>query len=136
MQTFFAPGRTELAGNHTDHQNGRVLAAAVDLGITAQVERREDLLVQVASEGYPPFTVDLTDTTPHTDEIGSSAALVRGVAAAIQKRGGSVCGFDAHLTSTLPEGGGLSSSAAFEILIGRIWNALCNSAPFWPLPCL
>ena len=133
MQTFFAPGRTELAGNHTDHQNGRVLAAAVDLGITAQMERREDLLVQVASEGYPPFTVDLTDTTPHTDEIGSSAALVRGVAAAIQKRGGSICGFDAHLTSTLPEGGGLSSSAAFEILIGRIWNALCNSGRFTPV---
>lgn len=133
MQTFFAPGRTELAGNHTDHQNGRVLAAAVDLGITAQVERRADLLVRVESEGYPAFEVDLTDTAPRPEEIGTSAALVRGVAAAMQKRGGSVCGFDAHLTSTLPEGGGLSSSAAFEILVGRIWNALCNSEKFTPV---
>ena len=100
MQTFFAPGRTELGGNHTDHQNGRVLAAPVRLGITAQVEPGDDRLVRIESAGYEAFTVDLTDLEPHEAEFGSSAALVRGVAAAILKRGGSVSGFEAKVTST------------------------------------
>ena len=130
MRTFFAPGRTELAGNHTDHQNGRVLAASVALGVKAAVEPSADLLVNIESAGYVPFTVDLSDTEPHASEFGSSVGLVRGVAAGILKRGGTVCGFDAQITSTLPDGGGLSSSAAFEILMGRIWNGLCNDGRF------
>lgn len=133
MQTFFAPGRTELGGNHTDHQNGRVLAAPVRLGVTAEVEHRSGSLVRIESEGYEAFTVDLKDLAPNEQEFGSSVALVRGVAAAIQKRGGSVSGFEAKISSTLPDGGGLSSSAAFEILMGRIWNKLDNDGRFTPV---
>ena len=130
MQTFFAPGRTELAGNHTDHQKGRILAAAVDVGITAQVTPRDDLCVTIASKGFRPFRVNLHTLEPRQRETGSSAALVRGVAAGIRARGGEICGFDAALSSTLRSGGGLSSSAAFEILMGRIWNALGNGGRF------
>lgn len=133
MQTFFAPGRTELGGNHTDHQNGRVLAAPVRLGVTAEVEPRGDKLVRIESEGYDAFTVDLKDLEPNEKEFGSSMALVRGVAAAIQKRGGSVSGFEAKISSTLPDGGGLSSSAAFEILMARIWNTIDNAGRFTPV---
>ena len=101
MQTFFAPGRTELAGNHTDHQKGRILAAAVDAGITARVTPREDLLVTIESEGFAPFAVDLHTLSPQAGEEGTSAALVRGVACAIRERGGEICGFDAALSSTI-----------------------------------
>ena len=127
MQTFFSPGRTELAGNHTDHQRGRILAAAVTAGITARVTPRADETVIIRSEGFAPFTVELSELSPRVEETGTSAALVRGVAAAISARGGRLCGFEAELTTTIPPGGGLSSSAAFEILMGRIWNGLCGN---------
>ena len=130
VQTFFAPGRTELAGNHTDHQKGRILAAAVDVGITAKVTPISEPLVTIASEGFKPFTVDLRDLEPQEAEKETSAALVRGVAAGIRARGGEICGFEASVSSTIRSGGGLSSSAAFEILMGRIWNGLCNADRF------
>ncbi len=125
-QRFFAPGRTELAGNHTDHQNGRVLAAPVDRGVTAEVSQNADGVIRIVSDGFAPFSVAIDDLTPRETEFGTPQALVRGVAAALREAGGAVCGFDAHVTSRLKPGGGLSSSAAFEILLGRIFNALCN----------
>ena len=129
-QQFFAPGRTELAGNHTDHQLGRVLAASVDAGISARVTPRDDQMIIVASEGFAAFRVDLNSLEPRAEETGTSQALVRGVAAALKERGGQLCGFEAEISTTIPPGGGLSSSAAFEILFGRILNALANDGRF------
>lgn len=127
---FFAPGRTELAGYHTDHQNGRVLAAAVDVGITAEVIENADSRIRIVSDGFAPFSVQLDDLAPRPAEFGMPQALVRGVVSALRAAGGAVCGFDARVTSALKPGGGLSSSAAFEILIGRILNTICNGGAF------
>ena len=132
MQRFFAPGRTELAGNHTDHQLGRVLAASVDVGIRARAARRRDCRVCIHSRGYRPFTVSLDDLSVDPRAYGKPWALVRGVAAAILEAGGQIGGFEAWASSALRTGGGLSSSAAFEILVGRIFNALYNGGAFTP----
>ena len=117
-----APGRTELGGNHTDHQHGRVLAGPVDLYITAYVGKNDSDTIRVASEGYDSFEVDLKDTAVQVKEFGSPSSIVRGVANAFLPYG--LKGFDAYLTSDIPAGSGLSSSAALEILIGRICCAL------------
>lgn len=132
MQRFFAPGRTELAGNHTDHQLGRVLAASVDVGITARATRRRDRRVCIHSKGFRPFAVSLDDLAVDPRAYGKPWALVRGMAAAILDAGGEIGGFEAWASSALKPGGGLSSSAAFEILIGRIFNALYNGGAFLP----
>ena len=132
MPRFFAPGRTELAGNHTDHQLGRVLAASVDVGIRARAARRRDRRVCIHSRGYRPFTVSLDDLSVDPRAYGKPWALVRGVAAAILEAGGEIGGFEAWASSALRTGGGLSSSAAFEILVGRIFNALYNGGVFTP----
>ena len=132
MQRFFAPGRTELAGNHTDHQLGRVLAASVDVGITARATRRRDRRVCIHSKGFRPFTVVLDDLAVDPRAYGKPWALVRGMAAAILDAGGEIGGFEAWASSALKPGGGLSSSAAFEILVGRIFNALYNGGTFSP----
>ena len=98
MQTsyrFSAPGRTEISGNHTDHQHGCVLAAAVDLETTAEVTLRPDSIIRVASEGYAPVEIDLNDLSVHAEEKNTTAALVRGVAAAFAQRGCKLQGFDA-----------------------------------------
>ena len=127
MQTsyrFSAPGRTEISGNHTDHQHGCVLAAAVNMQTTAEVTLRDDDCIRVASEGYAPVEIRLDDLSIHEDEKNTTAAIVRGVAAAFQQRGCELRGFDASVRSTVLPGSGLSSSAAFEVLIGTILNEL------------
>lgn len=129
---FFAPGRTELAGNHTDHQKGRVLAASVDTGMTARVQPNRDGTVRVASQGFAPFEIDIFDLEPRRRERGTSAALCRGVLCALDELGAQLGGFDAEVSSTLRPGGGLSSSAAFEVLIGRIINGLYNGGTLSP----
>ena len=121
---FSAPGRTEISGNHTDHQHGCVLAAAVDMQTEAEVRLNGTHLILIDSEGFAPVTVDLDDLSVHESEKNTTAALVRGVAAAFQARGCKLCGFDAKVRSTVLPGSGLSSSAAFEVLIGRILNGL------------
>ena len=121
---FSAPGRTEIGGNHTDHQHGRVLAAAVDMETTAQVRLNGTDRIRVDSQGYAPVEIDLKDLSVHPEEKNTTAALVRGVAAAFAQRGCSLAGFDAQVRSTVLPGSGLSSSAAFEVLIGRILNGL------------
>ena len=121
---FSAPGRTEICGNHTDHQHGCVLAAAVDLETVATVQVNESNLIEIQSEGYPLVTVDLNDLTVREEEKNSTAALIRGVASAFAQRGAKLSGFRAEVRSTVLPGSGLSSSAAFEVLIGTILNEL------------
>lgn len=121
---FSAPGRTEISGNHTDHQHGCVLAAAVDMETTAEVTLNGTNTIRIDSEGYSPVSIDLADLSVREDEKNTTAALVRGVAAAFVQRGHTLAGFDARVRSTVLPGSGLSSSAAFEVLIGRILNGL------------
>ena len=121
---FSAPGRTEIGGNHTDHQRGRVLAAAVNLDTRAAVRVNGTNMIRILSKGYPMCQVDITDLTPKAEEINSTPALVRGVAARFHEMGCQVQGFDAYCESTVLPGSGLSSSAAYEVLIGTILNGL------------
>ena len=121
---FSAPGRTEIGGNHTDHQRGRVLAAAVNLDTRAGVRKNNTKVVRIQSKGYPMCEVDLNILTPQEKEINSTPALVRGVAARFSQLGCQVEGFDAYCESTVLPGSGLSSSAAYEVLIGTIINHL------------
>lgn len=121
---FSAPGRTEIGGNHTDHQHGCVLAAAVDMQTTAKVRLNGTNVIRVASEGYMPVEIDLCDLEVRESEKNTTAALIRGVAAAFAQRGCKLAGFDAEVKSTVLPGSGLSSSAAFEVLIGRMINSL------------
>ncbi|MBQ2781539.1 MAG: galactokinase [Clostridia bacterium] len=121
---FSAPGRTEIGGNHTDHQHGCVLAAAVNLETVADVTLNGTDSICVQSEGYAPVTIDLHDLRVQEAEKNTTAALIRGVAAAFADRGAKIEGFDAKVRSTVLPGSGLSSSAAFEVLIGTILNAL------------
>ena len=121
---FSAPGRTEIAGNHTDHQRGRVLAAAVNLDTVAAVRLNETNTIRILSEGYPLCQVCLDELAPVEAEINTTAALIRGVAARFVQLGCTLRGFDAYCRSTVLPGSGLSSSAAYEVLIGTILNHL------------
>ena len=125
---FSAPGRTELGGNHTDHQHGLVLAAAVTLDTKAAAAENNDGCIRVMSEGYAPVTVRLNELEMQPEERNTTAALVRGVAAGFVRRGYGVRGFDAYVVSDVLPGSGLSSSAAFEVLIGTVINALSGGA--------
>ena len=121
---FSAPGRTEIGGNHTDHQRGRVLAAAVNLDTLAAVRCNGTEEIRILSQGYPMCVVRLNQLEPVAEEINSTPALIRGVAARFHQLGCQVQGFDAYCISTVLPGSGLSSSAAFEVLIGTIINHL------------
>ena len=121
---FSAPGRTEIGGNHTDHQRGHVLAAAVNLDTRAAVRVNGTGTIRILSKGYPMSVVELSDLTPVESEINSTPALIRGVAARFTQLGCRVKGFDAYCESTVLPGSGLSSSAAYEVLIGTIVNHL------------
>lgn len=121
---FSAPGRTEISGNHTDHQHGCVLAAAVSLETVADVTLNGTDLIRVASQGYAPVEVNVKDLAVREAEKNTTAALIRGVAAAFAQRGAKLQGFDASVRSTVLPGSGLSSSAAFEVLMGTIFNEL------------
>ena len=121
---FSAPGRTEIGGNHTDHQRGRVLAAAVNLDTVAAVRENGTDMIRILSKGYPMCQVDLKELTPREEEINTTPALIRGVAARFAQLGCAVQGFDAYCESTVLPGSGLSSSAAYEVLVGTIINHL------------
>ena len=121
---FSAPGRTEISGNHTDHQHGCVLAGAVNLETVAEVVVLDDPIIIIHSEGYAPVEINLNDLDVHPEEMNTTKALVRGVAAAFRQRGAELKGFLAKVRSTVLPGSGLSSSAAFEVLIGTICNEL------------
>ena len=121
---FSAPGRTEIGGNHTDHQRGHVLAAAVNLDTVAAVRVNGTDTIRILSKGYPLHEVHVSELTPVESEKNSTPALIRGVAARFVQLGCEVKGFDAYCESTVLPGSGLSSSAAYEVLIGTIINGL------------
>lgn len=123
---FSASGRTEVGGNHTDHNRGKVLAAAVSLDVIAFVVPTEDGVITVKSEGFPQDTVDTADLSVREGDKNTSAALIRGVADAFKREGLAVGGFKAYTTSNVLKGSGISSSAAFEVLIGTILSHLYN----------
>ena len=129
LMVFSAPGRTELGGNHTDHQGGWALAASVDMDTLACVARGSEPVIRIHSKGHDPVELDVSDTDVRADERSRSGALVRGIAACIGARGYSVGGFDAYTETRVLRGSGLSSSAAFEVLVGRIMDELfCGGA--------
>ena len=121
-----APGRTEIGGNHTDHNHGRVLAAAVNLDALCAVTPREDSLVRFHSQGYPDIEMSLEDLSVRETEKGTTQALIRGVAAGMKEAGYRIGGFDAAVTSTVAGGSGLSSSAALEVMLTGVLDALYN----------
>lgn len=123
---FSAPGRTEIGGNHTDHQRGCVLAGAVNLDIQAAVRVNGTDTIRILSHGYPMSEVVLSELFPKPEEINTTPALIRGIAARFCQLGCKVRGFDAYMESTVLPGSGLSSSAAYEVLVGTIINGLFN----------
>ena len=123
---FSAPGRSEICGNHTDHNRGKVIAAAVNLDVIAAVLPNGSGAVTVKSEGYPEDRIELSNLSVIDAEKNSSAALIRGVLAGLKNRGHEIGGFCAYTRSNVLKGSGLSSSAAFEVLIGTILSGLYN----------
>ena len=130
---FSAPGRTEIGGNHTDHQHGEVLAASINKDAIAVVSPRDDNMVNVLAEGFGMTNIDLNDLSLREDEKGSTPALIRGVLAGLKDNGFILGGFDAYITSDVLIGAGLSSSAAFETLIGTIVSGLYNDSKIDPV---
>ena len=123
---FSAPGRTEVGGNHTDHNHGRVLAAGINLDAIAVAAKNDENIVRVKSRGYKMDVCDITDLEIKEDEKGHSPALVRGMCAGFLKYGYKIGGFDAVTMSSVLSGSGLSSSAAYEVLVGTMLNYLYN----------
>lgn len=126
ISVMSAPGRTEVCGNHTDHNNGKVLAAAINLDAIAVVAKNDENTVRVKSKGHRMNVVDLADLEPKEEHYGDSTSLVQGVVAGIKNLGYAVGGFDAYTTSDVMGGSGLSSSAAFEVLLGSVVSYLFN----------
>ena len=124
---FSAPGRTEIGGNHTDHQRGCVLAGSVNLDVIAIVAKNNDNIVRIKSEGFPMDEVDLSNLSSNECGFGTSASLIRGMCSILKDMGYEVNGFDAYTTSNVLKGSGLASSAAFEVLVGVIINGLFNN---------
>ena len=126
INLFSAPGRSEISGNHTDHQQGKVLAASVNLDAIAVVAKTEDNIIRVVSEGFDMITIPLSDLSYKEEEKETTTALVKGVVASLQKMNYGIGGFQAYITSDVLIGAGLSSSAAFETVIGTIVSGLYN----------
>ncbi len=126
VEVFSAPGRSEVGGNHTDHQHCQVLAAGVNLDIIAFAQKTGDGKIKIVSDAYDIVPVDVDDLSKRKEEEGSSAALIRGVAAKLKEDGFKVGGFKAYMTSDVLQGSGLSSSAAFEVAVGTVLSGLYN----------
>ena len=124
IRLFSAPGRTEIGGNHTDHQHGRVLAGSVNLDIIAVVSPNDSNIIKVKSEGYKLNIVNLEDLSVNKKEYNTTLSLIRGISASFKNMGYNIKGFDAYMTSNVLKGSGLSSSAAFEVMIGTILNEM------------
>lgn len=132
-EIYSAPGRSEVAGNHTDHQHGEVLAASVNLDAIAVVRKTADNRIRLLSQGYPMLTVELADLEVKKEEEGTSWALIRGMAYGLKRNGHAIGGFEAYVTSDVLGGAGLSSSAAFEVLVGTILSGLYNGMGISPV---
>ena len=123
---FSSPGRIEIIGNHTDHNAGKVLAAAITVDTLGAVSRRDDNKIEVKSENYPMLKVDLADISFRQSELGTSTALIKGVADYFVRAGKKVGGFNACMDSIVPKGSGVSSSSSFELIIAEIFNVYYN----------
>ena len=133
VEIYSAPGRSEVGGNHTDHQHGEVLAASINLDAIAVVNKTDENIIKLLSDGYPMITVDLSDLEMRKSEEGTSAGLIRGMAYGLQKNGHKIGGFQAFVTSDVLNGAGMSSSAAFEVLVGTILSGLYNNMDISPI---
>jgi galactokinase len=133
VELFTSPGRTEIGGNHTDHNFGRVLAGAVNLDNIAVAAKNNSNIVHIESVGYPAFDVDLNNLQPNKAEYYTSASLVRGISARLKELGFTIGGFNACIDGGVPKGSGLSSSASFEVLIGAIISHLFNQGKLDPV---
>ncbi len=133
FEVFSSPGRTEIGGNHTDHNYGRVLAGAVNLDNIAIAAPNGTMKVRVLSAGYPQFEVDLNNLKPDSSEFYTSESLIRGISARMQELGFKIGGFDVVIDGGVPKGSGLSSSASFEVLIGAIVSHLFNEGKLDPI---
>ncbi len=133
VEIYSAPGRTEIGGNHTDHQHGMVLAGSVNLDTIAVVGSNEKNTIELVSEGYEPLSIDLNELEVDEKAYGTTAALIKGVVAGLQNRGHKVGPFKAYMTSNVLNGAGLSSSAAFETAIGTILSGLYNDMQISPV---
>ncbi len=127
IRLFSAPGRTEVGGNHTDHQHGMVLAGSVNLDVIAVVSLNGENTIRIKSEGYPMDEVDVNNFEKNPSEAGSAISLIRGVCSSFESMGCEIKGFNAYTTSNVLKGSGLSSSAAFEVLLGNIINGMFNN---------
>jgi galactokinase len=133
LALFSAPGRTEIGGNHTDHQHGCVLAGSVNLDVIAAVSFNNEDVVRVKSKGYNMDVIPLNDLEIHPEQFDKAIALIRGVLRKFSDMGYKLKGFNAYTESNVMKGSGLSSSAAFEVLIGTIVNHLCANAEVSPV---
>ena len=130
---FSSPGRTEIGGNHTDHNYGRVLAGAVNLDNIAVAGKNNDQVIRIKSAGYPQFEVDLSNLAIDASQFYTSTSIVRGISARMKELGHTIGGFDACIEGRVPKGSGLSSSASFEVLIGAILSHLYNDGKLDPV---
>lgn len=130
---FSTAGRTELAGNHTDHNLGLVITASINLDTIAAVSLRDDMQIILNSEGFPEDRIDISDLRCHEEERNTTASLIRGIAKAFTDRGMKIGGFSANTTTNVLKGSGLSSSAAIEVLIGEILNSIYNNDQLAPV---
>ncbi|GET29769.1 galactokinase family protein [Prolixibacter sp. SD074] len=126
VELFSSPGRTEIGGNHTDHNHGRVLAGAVNLDMIAVAAKNDSNIIKIKSAGYPEFQVDLSNLGIDGSQFYTSSSLVKGICARMKENGFEIDGFNACIEGRVPKGSGLSSSASFEVLIGAIVNHLFN----------
>ena len=133
VSLFSSPGRTEIGGNHTDHNYGRVLAGAVNLDNIAVAAANNSDIIKIKSAGYPEFEVDLNDLAIDVSQFYTSASIVRGICARLKELGFQIGGFDACIEGRVPKGSGLSSSASFEVLIGAILSHLFNDGKLDPV---
>ncbi|NPA36314.1 MAG: galactokinase [Chlorobi bacterium] len=133
VELFSSPGRTEVGGNHTDHQFGRVLAGAVNMDNIAVVAKNDSDVIKIKSAGYPEFTVDISDLSKDESKLYTSEALVKGICARMKELGYNIGGFTAHIHGNVLKGSGLSSSASFEVLIGAIISHLFNDGKIDPV---
>lgn len=135
IMLFSAPGRTEIGGNHTDHNHGRVLAASVNLDVIAVVSINNENIIRIKSEGFNQDNIDLLNLEPLDNEYGKSASLIRGIAARFVQLGYNIGGFNAYTTSNVLKGSGLSSSAAFEVLVATILSYVFNNGAVDAVQC-
>lgn len=133
VSIYSAPGRSEVGGNHTDHQYGKVLATSLNLDVLAVVSKRDDGMILLKSQGYKQIKVNLSSLKQEKNEEGTSKALIKGVAAGLKEAGHKIGGFEAYVTSDVLGGSGMSSSAAFEIVIGNILSGLYNDMKLDPV---